>query len=191
MVMRTCLHVLVLSTETIELNTSVQFIYAVDHCGLTPTLELRHREPGMCWFSDGVFVLVSRCPTDRSRSGCNGIRRCRAMFAECVPKRGDGGVISEWDDPIGGACVFPLVAGRGPDLAVQAEVALMKGFSDGDTLGLLLSTVLPGIVGMALRGQPSRLACVVAGGDGLLGRVGTVAGNGGGDCEFTVDGDVT
>lgn len=100
-------------------------------------------------------------------------------------------MISGGDDPNGGDCVFPLVTGSGPDLAVQADVALMKGFSDGDTLELLLSTVLPGIVGMALRGQPSLLAGVVVGGDTLLGKVGGVAGSRGGDCKFVVDGGVT
>lgn len=100
-------------------------------------------------------------------------------------------MISGWDDPNGGDCAFPLTAGNGPDLAVQAEVARMKGFSDGDTLEPLLSTVLPGIVGMALRGQPSLLAGVVVDGDRLLVKAVGVAGNGGGDCKFIVDGGVT
>lgn len=93
------------------------------------------------------------------------------------------------DDPNGG--VFPFVAGSGPDLAVQAEVALMKGFSDGDTLELLLSTVLPGIVGIELRRTPSILVGDGAGEETLLGKVGGVTGNAGGDCKFAADGDVT
>lgn len=111
---------------------------------------------------DDVLGLPDRCNPWLSRTGCSGMRRSRNPFAPLpAPVICDGGDMY-WDTTGDPDWAVPLMDCSGPDLAVQADVALMKGLSDGDTLGLLFRTVLPGMVGMALRGQPSLRAGVDA-----------------------------
>lgn len=110
------------------------------------------------------------------------MRRSRYAFplvpAPAVPDGGDKYGVGTGDPD----WAAPLMECSGPDLAVQAEVALMKGLSDGDTLGLLFRTVLPGMVGMALRVQPSLRTGVGA----LLSGIGGGVGGGAGGGERTV-----
>lgn len=123
----------------------------------------------------GLFNLCNPC---RSRIGCSGMRRSRYAFplvpAPAVCDGGDKYGVGTGDPD----WAVPLMECSGPDLAFQAEVALMKGLSDGDTLGLLFRTVLPGMVGMALRVQPSLRTGVGALLSGIGGGVGARAGGG-------------
>lgn len=104
---------------------------------------------------DVVLGLPIRCTPCRSRIGCSGTRRSRNAFVLPPAPLVCDGEDKYWVATGDADWAFPLMGCSGPDLAVQAEVALMNGLSDGDTRGLLFKTVLPGMVGMALRGQPS------------------------------------